>query len=103
MSSLSQTTLKRDRVKKQSLKYYTRLTDVDGIKRTIALFRDKTASEQRAAQLVKEIELARAGVVDRFKEHRKRPLVEHLVDFKQSLLAKGNTGGYVKTVTCRAG
>jgi len=79
------------RVKKQSKKYYTRLTDADGIKRTIPLFRDKTASQQRAAQLQKEIELARAGVIDRFKEHRKRPLAEHLEDFKQSLLAKCNT------------
>ncbi|MHC4753151.1 MAG: hypothetical protein ACYTFW_25210 [Planctomycetota bacterium] len=28
----------------------------------------------RAAQLQKEIELAKAGIVDRFKKHRKRPL-----------------------------
>ena len=48
------------KVKKQSLKYYTRLTDADGIKRTIPLFRDKTASQQRAAQLQKAIEMARA-------------------------------------------
>ena len=75
-------------VVKQSLKYYTRLTDADGIKRTIPLFLDKTASQQKAAQLQKEIELARAGVIDRYKEHRKKPLVEHIEDFEQSLLAK---------------
>ncbi len=79
------------KVVKQSQKYYTRLTDADGIKRTIPLFRDKTASQQRAAQLQKEIELAKAGVVDRYKEYRKRPLREHLQDFEKSLLAKGNT------------
>jgi len=84
------------KVKKQSLKYYTRLTDVDGIKRTIPLFRDKTASEQKAAQLQKEIELAKAGVVDRFKEHRKRPLAEHLSDFRQYLFDKGDTQDYAK-------
>ena len=37
------------------------MTDADGIKRTIPLFTDKTASEQQAAQLQKEIELAKAG------------------------------------------
>jgi len=79
---------------RQSQKYYTRLTDADGIKRTIPLFRDKTASQQRAAQLQKEIELARAGVIDRFKEYRKRPLSEHLKDFRQSLLDKGDTKDY---------
>ncbi len=89
------------KVVRQSLKYYTRLTDADGIKRTIPLFRDKTASQQRAAQLQKEIELARAGVIDRYKEHRKRPLAEHLEDFKQSLLAKGNTDKQAKQVTSR--
>ena len=67
------------------------MTDSDGIKRTIPLFRDKTASQQQAAQLQKEIELAKAGVVDRYKEHRKRPLTEHLADFKQSLLDDGDT------------
>ncbi len=89
------------RVKKQSLKYYTRLTDADGIKRTIPLFRDKTASQQRAAQLQKEIELTRAGVVDRYKEHRKRPLVQHLEDFRQQLLAKGNTSEYARLTVFR--
>ncbi len=84
------------RVKKQSHKYYTRLTDADGIKRTIPLFRDKTASQQRAAQLQKEIEMARAGVVDRYKEHRRKPLSEHLKDFRQSLLDKGNTKSHVE-------
>ncbi len=32
--------------------------------------------------------------MDRFKEHRKRPLKEHLADFKASLIAKGNTLRY---------
>ena len=89
------------KIKKQSQKYYTRLTDADGIKRTIPLFRDKTASQQRAAQLEKEIELARAGVVDRYKKHRKRPLAEHLEDFEQSLLAKGGTAKNAKQVKSR--
>ncbi|GAH38058.1 unnamed protein product, partial [marine sediment metagenome] len=89
------------RVKKQSQKYYTRLTDADGIKRTIPLFCDKTASQQQAAQLVKEIELAKAGVIDRYKEHRKRPLTEHLEDFRQSLLAKGNTAKHAAQTVYR--
>ena len=89
-------------VTRQSQKYYTRLTDADGIKRTIRLYTDKTASEQGAAQLQKEIELAKAGVIDRYKEHRNKPLTEHLADFRQALLAKGNTPEYVETVLARA-
>jgi len=88
-------------VVKQSLKYYTRLTDADGIKRTIPLFRDKTASQQRAAQLQKEIELTKAGIVDRYKEHRKRPLAKHLEDFRQYLQAKGDTSEYARLTVFR--
>ena len=83
-------------VVKQSQKYYTRLTDADGIKRTIPLFTDKTASEQQAAQLQKEIELAKAGVVNPYTEQRKKPLSDHLKDFKQFLLDKGNTKDHAR-------
>ena len=89
------------RVKKQSQKWYTRLTDADGIKRTIPLYTDKTASMHKALQLKKELEQAKEGIIDRFKEHRKRPLAEHLEDFHQTLLAKGNTTEYAKTVLTR--
>jgi len=40
--------------------------------------------------------------VDRFKEHRKRPLLEHLHDWEQSLADKGNTACYVKMKVSRA-
>jgi len=83
-------------VVRKSQKYYTRLTDADGIKRTIPLFTDKTASEQRAAQLQKEIELANVGVFDRYKEHRQKPLTLHLAEFRQSLLDKGDTEDYAR-------
>ena len=83
-------------VVRQSLKYYTRLTDADGIKRTIPLFTDKTASEQRAGQLQKEIELAKAGIVNPYAEQRKKPLADHLKDFKQFLLDKGDTEDHAR-------
>jgi len=88
-------------VVKQSLKYYTRLTDADGIKRTILLYTDKTASMHKALQLNKEFEQAKEGITDRFKEHRKRPMAEHLEDFGQSLLAKGGTAKNAKQVKLR--
>jgi len=46
-------------------------------------------------------ELLRAGVVDRYKEHRKRPLAKHLEDFGKSLLAKGGTAKHAKQVESR--
>ena len=76
--------------------------DADGIERRVPAYKDKTASQQLAARLEKEAELAREGVVDRYKEHRQRPLAGHLEDFRQSLLAKGNTEKHAKQVVSRA-
>ena len=81
---------------KQSRKYYTRLTDANGIKRTISLYTDKTASMHKALQLESEFEQAKEGIIDQFKEHRKKPLAEHLKDFKQYLLDKGDTQDYAR-------
>ena len=68
------------RVKKQSQCWYVKYRDADGIERRVRAYKDKEASRQLAARLEKEAELAKAGVVDSYKEHRKRPLPEHLGD-----------------------
>ena len=86
------------RVKKQSQKWYTKLRYPDGVVRTIPLFHDKVASHQRAAQLHREIELAESGVIDKFKEHRAKPLGEHLRDYQQALLDKGVTRDYAMLI-----
>ncbi len=82
-------------VVKQSAKWHIKYIDADGVERRVVAFKDKVASQQLAAKLEKEAELAKAGVIDRYKEHRKTPLAEHLEDFKKSLLARGNTEEYV--------
>ena len=86
----------------QSAKWHIKFIDADGIERRAVGFKDKTASQQLAAKLEKEAELARAGIVDRYKEHRTRPLLQHLEDFRQSLLARGNTAKHANQVTSRA-
>ena len=88
-------------VKKQSKCYYVWLRDANGVRQSFKLFADKTASEQQAARLQKEIELEKAGVVDRYKQHRKKPLTEHLDDFEQSMLAKGGTAKNAKQIKSR--
>ncbi len=86
----------------QSAKWHIKFIDADGIERRAVGFKDKTASQQLAAKLEKEAELARAGIIDRYKEHRTRPLIQHLEDFRQSLLAKGCTTKHADQVTSRA-
>ena len=84
------------KVKKQSKSWYVKYRDAGGIERRVKGYKDKIATQQLAAKLEKEAELAREGIVDRYKEHRKKPLVQHLADFRQSLLDKGDTEDYAR-------
>ncbi len=79
------------KVKMQSKCWYVKYRDGDGIEHRVKGYPDKEATRQMAARLEKEAALANEGVVDRYKEHRRRPLLEHLEDFRQSLLARGDT------------
>src|SRR5262245_33178754 len=76
------------KVKKKSGKWYGRLP---GSTRPVPLSANKVAAQQLLAEMVKKAELGRAGLGDPFEDHRKRPLAEHLADFKGALVARGNT------------
>jgi len=84
------------RVKKQSQSWYVKYRDADGIERRVKGYKDKTATAQLAATLEREAELARSGVVNPYAEQQKKPLVEHLKDFRQSLLDRGNTKDHAR-------
>ena len=90
------------RIRKQSKFWYIDYKTAEGTRKRVKSFKDKQATAQLAAQLEKEAELAQAGIVDKYKEHRKRPLREHLEDFLSSLQAKGNTPEYCNLTHYRA-
>ena len=73
------------RIRKQTQCWYIDYKTADGTRKRVKAFKDKQATQQLAAKLEREVELAQAGIVDKYKEHRKRPLVEHLEDFRKSL------------------
>jgi integrase/recombinase XerC len=50
------------------------------------------------AELVRRAELGKAGIVDPFAEHRKRPLREHVADYEAYLLGKGDDPRHVAVV-----
>jgi integrase len=80
-----------EKVKKRSAHWYIDYKGPDGTRKRVKGFKDKAATLQLAAKLEKESELAQQGLGDKFKEHRKRALSEHVDDFRASLIAKGNT------------
>ena len=70
--------------------------------RRVKGFKDKTATRQLADQLERETALAMVGIVDKYKDHRKRRLDEHVLEFQDSLIAKSNTVKHAKLVYSRA-
>ncbi len=94
-------TINGKRVKKQSKCWYVKYRDPDGVEHRAKGYPDKEATRQMGARLEKEAALASEGVVDRYKEHRKRPLLEHLEDFRQALLAKGDTVDHARQTKYR--
>jgi integrase/recombinase XerD len=79
-----------------------RYRDENGIERRVPLAADKAAAQAMLTELVRKAELRASGVVDRYDEHRKRPITGHLDDFVKYLNGKGVTSEQVKLVEFRA-
>jgi len=90
-----------DGTKQKSRKWYIRYKDADGIAREIVGFKDRVASKQLANKLELEAIQKRSGLRDVFAEHRARPLMEHLTDFRVNLEADNVSTEQVKLVCHR--
>jgi integrase len=90
------------KVKAQSRKWWGRYRDENGIDRRVPLASDKTAAEATLNSLVRQAERRAAGIVDRFEEHRRRPIGQHLADFERHLEDKKVSPEQVKLVVMRA-
>jgi hypothetical protein len=86
------------KVKKKSTKWYGR---TPGSTKPMPLSANKVAAQQLLAELVRKAELGRAGIIDPFEEHRKRPLADHLEDYCRYLEAEGNCPEYVAKTYAR--
>lgn len=87
--------------RRKSRKWYGQFTDPDGEVHRVPLCNDKTAAQALLNEHVRKAERKMAGLIDPFEEHRKRPLVDHLEDFRRSLDVKENTGKHVQQTHSR--
>src|SRR3954452_238531 len=85
-------------VREESTKYYGRVPDNPKL---VPLSTNKLAAEQMLRSLLVQADLEKAGIVDPFGPHRKRPLAEHLADYRRELQARDNAPSYVKLVLSR--
>ena len=68
---------------------------------TVSLCANKTAAKQMLAKLVTDARMASVNLADTFEEHRKRPLTEHLADYRGHLLAEGDCAEHVDKTCAR--
>lgn len=89
------------RVKRKSRTWHIRYYTPDGQRHRVKGYRDKKATENKAAELERRGIRVDAGLTDPSEEHARRPLTEHAEDFRRYLDAKGNTPEYVAKVLFR--
>jgi integrase len=90
------------RVKSKSKKWWGRFNDETGVERRVPLAVDKAAAQSMLNELVRKTERRAAGLIDRFDEHRQRPVAEHIRDFRKHLQARQVGESQVKLVVYRA-
>jgi hypothetical protein len=79
--------------KEKSAKWYGR---VPGSPRPVPLLTNKQAAGIMLAELIKKAENAKVGIGDRFEEQHRRPLAEHLADYRAVLKATGCGAKYIR-------
>jgi len=88
-------------VRERAKKWYGQYRDENNAKVRTPLCRDKVAAKTMLAELERKADRARAGDIDPFDEHLKRPLPEHVADFRLHLEAKNNTPEHVELTIAR--
>jgi integrase len=87
--------------RKQSRTWHIRYYTPDGERHRVKGYRDRRATETKAAELERRGIREAAGVVEPSDVHAAKPLAEHLADYVRYLAAKGNTGKHVALTETR--
>ncbi len=81
--------------------WHVEYTAPDGTRKRAKAYSDKDASQNLLARLVKAAAHGIEGMDDPFQEHNRRPLVEHLADFRGHLEALNDSPEHVALVVSR--
>ncbi|MCI0455834.1 MAG: helix-turn-helix domain-containing protein [Gemmataceae bacterium] len=85
----------------ESRKYYGLVPQPDGKRKPVPLCPDLSKSKLILNKLLTDAAMQQHGLGDPYAEHKRRPLADHLADFRAGLGAKGNTSDYVALVLGR--
>jgi integrase/recombinase XerD len=83
------------KIKSKSRKWWGQYKDAFERLKRVPLSVDKMAAQAMLNAIVRKVERERAGLVDPTDEQRRRPLRQHLTEFKNALTNKGDTAKQV--------
>ncbi len=83
------------KVSKKAKCWYVRYKDADGKTHQVKGYTDKGDTQQLAAKLQKQARHEHIGLADPHEDHRRRPIAEHVDDFRQHLEDKDRTEQHV--------
>jgi site-specific recombinase XerC len=86
---------------KPSRRWYVQFRDEQGVVRRVPASPDKATAQQLARDLERRVERIRLGLHDPAEDATLKPLTEHLDDFRQHLISKGNTPAHVELSVSR--
>src|SRR5262249_1680671 len=89
------------RIRLQTEMWHVFWRELGGVIRSKPLSPDKTMAQRMMAEIIDKDRQVKAGMRDRYDDHRERPLKEHVPDFEQSLRDKGNGDEYVELKLAR--
>lgn len=82
-------------------KWYIRYRLPDGRVKTVAGFKDKKATQSKADELERKAERLAAGRGDPHEDHSRRPLADHIEDYRTELESKARSAKYVELTAQR--
>jgi integrase len=91
------------KVKDRAEKWYGQYKDAAGKRCRVPLCTDKQEAKRMLAKLEVDSLRGQLGMADPYADHRSRPLLDHLEDFRRYLAAKGNSVEYVQKTCSQIG
>src|SRR5205823_14323098 len=92
--------------RRKTAPWYIDFFDGNGDRQRVKGCPDRGATEQIARKLESDAELRRRGIIDtksdRYSGAERKPLADHLEDYRAALAAKGNTSKHVDLFVTRA-
>jgi integrase len=97
MASIFRRTYWANGVKRRTKRYYVKYVDADGKPQRVKGY----ANKEKTRALALKLEAKAADGPDPFRDHRERPLADHLADFRKSMEAKNRSAQHIQQTVNR--